>query len=135
MADLRVELNDVVVHLSVPESVVACRRALRVPVSQVRMVHVEDDPLRGISVVFPGLCWPGSFAVGTYKRDRRREFAAVHAGCAAVVLDIEGGDWDRVLVSVPGAVEVAAELAAVLLGRSPGGAGRRSGTLPTAPQD
>ena len=135
MADLRVEKNDVIVQLSVPESLLACRRALRVPVSQVRMVHVEEDPLRGISVVFPGLCWPGSFAVGTYRRDRRREFAAVHAGKPAVVLDIEGGEWDRVLVSVPGAVDIAAELAAVLLGRSPGGGGRRTGSLPTAPQD
>ncbi len=135
MADLRAELTDVVIRLDLAEALLAGRRQLRVPLSALRMVHVEEEPMRDIALLrFPGLCWPGSFAVGTARRGRLREFAAVRAGRPAVVLDIEGGAWDRVVVSVPNAVGTAAELAALLLGRNPGRPGQR-GRLPITPQD
>ena len=42
-------------------------------------------------------------------------------------MDAEGATWDRVVVTHPDAVDIAAELAALLLGRGrgrPGGGGR-----------
>jgi hypothetical protein len=44
----------------------------------------------------------------------------VRAGRPAVVLEAEGAAWDRVVVSDSRAVDVAAELASLLLGRAPG---------------
>jgi hypothetical protein len=124
MAKLEVNANDVVVHLSRVEAVAACRREVRVPVRHLTMVHVEDCPLAVVSLLrLPGLAWPGAFVLGSRRRDGRHEFVAVRAGPPAVVLDAEGTLWDRVVVSHPDAVDIAAELAALLLGRGPGKTG------------
>lgn len=126
MARLKVEGADVVVSLDLLEVAAAFRREVRAPVACLRMVHVEDSPLAGLSRLrFPGLWWPGTFLVGSGHRDGRREFVAVRSGRAAVVLDSEGARWDRIVVSLPDAVEVAADLAALLLGRRPGNPGPR----------
>jgi hypothetical protein len=135
MADLRAEGTDVVVHLSALEAVVAWRREVRVPVARLRMVHVEDRPLVGLRLLrLPGLSWPGTFAIGACRHDGRSEFAVVRAGQAAVVLEAEGATWDKVVVSHPDAVSIAAQLAGVLLGRGTGKPGSRPG-FPVSPQD
>ena len=61
------------------------------------------------------MSWPGVFVFGSRRRRGRKEFVAARAGLAAVVLDAEGVEWDRVVVSHPEAVQIAAELAALLL--------------------
>ena len=120
MAELKVDGNDVVVRLSGVEALAACRREVRVPVRNLRMVHVEGTPLAGVSLLrLPGLSWPGAFVFGSRRRRGRKEFVAARAGLPAVVLEAEGGEWDRVVVSHLKAVEMAAELAALLLGRGP----------------
>ena len=122
MAHITVDLNDVVVHLSTLEAVVAWRHGVRVPISCLRMVQVSESPLDDLSLLrLPGLAWPGAFVVGCGRHRGQREFAAVHAGAPAIVLEVEGAAFDRVVVSDPQAVDKAADLAALLLGRSPGG--------------
>jgi hypothetical protein len=124
MAKVEINANDVVVHLSRVEAVAACRREVRVPVRHLTMVHVEESPLAVVSLLrMPGLAWPGAFVFGSRRRDGRREFVVVRAGLAAVVLEAEGALWDRVVVSHPDAVDIAAELAALLLSRGPGKTG------------
>jgi hypothetical protein len=132
MADLEVGASEVVVRLSALETMMACRRELRLPVAALRMVHVEESPLVGLFLWrLPGLCWPGAFVVGSCRRGGRREFAAAHAGKPAVVLEAEGARWDRVVVSHPQAIDLAAEVAALLLGRGPGKPGPR-GAFPAS---
>jgi hypothetical protein len=132
MADLIADGTDVIVRLSPLEAVLAWRREVRVPVSALRMVHVEESPLAGLSLLrVPGLSWPGVFAIGRCGRNGRREFAVVRARWAAVVLDAEGAGWQRVVVSHPDAVTLAADLAGLLLGRRPGSPNRR-GPFPTS---
>jgi hypothetical protein len=128
MAHVTVDLNDVVVRLTPIETVAAWRQTVRVPIRCLHMVHVEESPMAGLSLWRrPGLAWPGAFAVGSRRHRGQREFAAVRAGCPAVVLEAEGAAWDRVIVSDPRAVDLAAELASLLLGRAPGGGhGRRT---------
>jgi hypothetical protein len=122
MADLSFDDGDVVVRLSHLETALAWRREVRVPLAQLRMVHVKDSPLDGLSPWrLPGLSWPGAFAVGTGRCPAGREFAAVYAGRPAVVLEAEGGEWQRVVVSHQEAKAVAAQVAAALLSRGPGG--------------
>jgi hypothetical protein len=120
MAELEVNANDVVVHLSRAEALAACRREVRVPIRCLTMVHVEESPLAVVSLVrMPGLAWPGAFVFGSRRHDGRHEFVAVRAGLPAVVLEAQGSLWDRVVVSHRDAVNIAAELAALLLGRGP----------------
>jgi hypothetical protein len=124
MAELEVNGNDVVVHLTRVEALAACRRQVRLPVRNLTMVHVEDSPLSVVSLLrLPGLAWPGAFAFGSRRQDGRHEFVAVRAGLPAVVLDAEGTVWDRVVISHRQAVDIAADLAALLLGRGPGNQG------------
>jgi hypothetical protein len=132
MADLRVEGADIVVRLNALEAVAACRREVRVPITGLRMVHVDEAPLATLSRWrLPGLCWPGAFAIGSCRRRGRREFAVVWAHKPAVVLDAEGTAWDRLVISRPDAVDVASQLAALLLGRGPGKPGAR-GAFPAS---
>ncbi|MGC8625946.1 MAG: hypothetical protein ACP5VR_00080 [Acidimicrobiales bacterium] len=128
MAYLTVEQLDVVVRLKLLEGLATWRRELRIPIECLRMVHVEHAPLDGLSLWrLPGISWPGMFAIGANHRDGVREFAVVRAGQPAVVLDIEGAGWDRVVISHPDAVNLAAELAGLVLGRGPGRRGPKGG--------
>ena len=121
MAELTVNSNDVVVSLSGVEALAACRRQVRVPVRCLTMVHVEQAPMAGLAILrFPGVAWPGAFAFGSRRHGGCHEFVAVRAGLPAVVLEAESTLWDRVVVSHRDAVDIAAELAALLLGRGPG---------------
>ena len=120
MAYLIVGESDVVVRLKPLEGLASWRRELRLPIASLRMVHVEQSPLANVSLWrLPGLSWPGAFALGIRRQGGRREFAAVRRTVPAVVLDAEGGRWDRVVVSHPDAVKLAAEIAQLLLIRGP----------------
>jgi hypothetical protein len=125
MAEVELEGNEVLVRLSLLESLFVGRRRVRLPVRDLTMVQVEDDPLHTLSRWrVPGLYWPGSLVLGTGRQCGRRELALAHAGHAALVLDLATGPWGRVVVTSPAAGGLAAELAAVLLERGPGGGGR-----------
>jgi hypothetical protein len=118
MAELTVGSSEVVVRLSALEALTVWRREVSVPIECLKMVHVEQSPLDSVTLFgLRGAAWPGSFALGSRRRGGRREFVAVRARQAAVVLDAQGCNWDRVVVSQPDAVELAAQLAALLLGR------------------
>jgi hypothetical protein len=126
MADLTLDGSDVVVRLSAAEAVLAWRREVRVPIAQLKMVRVEESPLSGLSRWrLPGVYWPGSLAVGRARCAKGNEFAVAYAGHPAVVLEAEGGTWQRLVVSHKQATAIAAEVAALLLGRGPGGTGGR----------
>lgn len=131
MAELTVDSSHVVVHLSALEALAAWRREVRVPVQCLSMVHVEESPLACISLLrLPGASWPGAFALGTHRSHGRRDFVAVRARQPAVVLDAQGCAWDQVVVSHPDAVNLAAELAALLLARGPGNHGHGRNGFP-----
>ncbi|MGD0810753.1 MAG: hypothetical protein ABSA91_13765 [Acidimicrobiales bacterium] len=118
MAELTVDTSEVVVRLSTLEALAAWRRQVSVPIDCLKMVHVEQSPLGSVTLSrLRGASWPGSFAFGSRRRDGRREFVAVRARQAAVVLDAQGCSWDRIVVSHRDAVELAAQLAALLLAR------------------
>ena len=128
MADLRVDGNDIVVTLNLTETLVALRREVRVPIEHLQMVHVEESPLASLTRWrLPGIWCPGIVTVGCARFAGGREFAAAYAGQPAVVLEAQGGPWQRVIVSHRDASAIAASLAGILLSRGPGGrgAGRR----------
>jgi hypothetical protein len=82
----------------------------------VRTVRVVDDAwpeLRGIRA--PGTGIPGVIAVGTRRGSFGKDFAVVHGRSAAVVVDLEGADYSRIVVTTPDAEQVAAEIKAHLM--------------------
>lgn len=88
------------------------RGDIRVPRSSVRVVRWVRDPwseLRGVRA--PGTGFPGVIAVGTRRGGGIRDFAAVHGKRPAVVVELDGADYDRFVVTDDSAQARAAELA------------------------
>lgn len=100
MAHLRIDHADLVVELSPLEKAGAVRGDVRVPLSAVRAVRVAEDPrpeLRGLRA--PGTGIPGLIALGS-RRGEGHDFAAVYHNRPAVVVELEGADFDRLVISV-----------------------------------
>lgn len=99
------------VRLSVAEKIAGILRDLVVPVSAVRDVHVVPDGLdavRGLRA--PGLHLPGLTKYGTWRGPRGKTFVAVARRGPALVLHLDGHDYERVVVTADGADEVVERL-------------------------
>lgn len=102
----------VVVRLSWWEALLARRRTVRVPLSEVGATGVEPDwwrAMRGTPVT--GRCRPGRFCVGEREHPLGRDFVAVRAGVPVLVVDLrQPAPFVRLAVSVPDAGEAAGTL-------------------------
>jgi len=81
---------------------------VHVPLAAVRAVRVVDDAwpeLRGIRA--PGTGIPGVIAVGTRRGSFGKDFAVVHGREMAVVIELEGASYSRLIVTTPDAANVA----------------------------
>lgn len=100
-----------VLNLSGLEKVEGLHGNIRVPLTSVRDVRSTDDPwseLRGIRA--PGTGFPGAIAVGTRRGRGIKDFAAVHGQGPAVVVELEGGDFGRLVVTEEDAASAAVDL-------------------------
>lgn len=112
MATLRREGDEVVVKLNDLEKAGALRGDVRVPATAVREVRVTPSPfreLRGIRA--PGTGFPGVIAIGTWRHRTGKDFAAVYRGGPAVVVELDGAEFGRLVVSAHDADVVVASLA------------------------
>ena len=83
----------------------------RIPLTAVRRARAVDDPwaeLRGIRS--PGTGWPGRIALGTWRFGGGKDFVAVYKRRPAVVVDLIGVDFARLIVTTPSAAAVAEEI-------------------------
>jgi hypothetical protein len=113
MARLEVDGADVVVRLSWLERLGAFGAGPRVPVAAVTAVRVSADPwreLRGVRA--PGTGWPGVIALGTRVYKGGRDFAAVYGRRPAVVVELAGAAYGRLVVSAADAEAAAAAVGA-----------------------
>ena len=111
MARLVVEGDELVLDLTGFEKVEGFHGDIRVPLSTLREVRSTADPwseLRGIRA--PGTGVPGVVAVGTRRGGGHKDFAAVHGKGPAVVVELEGAEFDRLVVTEDDAPEAAAQL-------------------------
>lgn len=102
MADLHVYPDRLEVHLTAAEKVLALRRDdLVVPRDSIRSVAITEDPwiwIRGIRA--PGAAVPLTLAVGTWKFHGGKDFLLIKGKQrSAVVVDIDGEEFSRVIVS------------------------------------
>ena len=112
MATLTVDGNHLVVLLSAPEKIGALRGDIRLPLACVRVVRVSDTPwseLRGIRA--PGTGVPGVISLCTRRGLGFRDFAAVYGRRPALVVEMTGVSFDRLVVSCADSAEAAARAA------------------------
>lgn len=115
MAELRVEGDELVLHLSGLEKAEGFHGDIRVPlraVSGVRAVDTAWPELRGLRA--PGTGMPNVIAVGTRRGGFGKDFAAVHGTGPAVVVDLEGAGYGRLVATTDDAEAVAARIRAAL---------------------
>jgi hypothetical protein len=111
VATLIVESADLVVKMSELEKFEAVHRDVHVPLAAVRAVRVVDDAwpeLRGIRA--PGTGIPGVIAVGTRRGSFGKDFAVVHGKETAIVVELDGAGYARLIVTTPDAESVAAAI-------------------------
>jgi hypothetical protein len=107
VATVIVDGANVVVRMSDVEKFEAVHADVHVPLAAVRAVRVVDDAwpeLRGIRA--PGTGIPGVIAVGTRRGSFGKDFAVVHGREMAVVIELEGASYSRLIVTTPDAANV-----------------------------
>ena len=112
MAELRVEGDELVLHLSMAEKAEAVHGDLRVPVSAVTGVEILDDAHgpadRGFKV---GARLPGVTEVATIYGEDKKIFAAVHRNTPrGLRITLSGAYYDEWIVGCADPESVAATL-------------------------
>ena len=111
MARLNIEGDHLVLDLSGLEKLEGFRGNIRVATAAVRDIRSVPDPwveLRGIRA--PGTGIPGVIAVGTRRGGGVKDFAAVHGRGPGIVVELEGAEFERLVISDDDAEAVVAEL-------------------------
>ena len=112
VADLEVDGDELVLHLRPLEKAEGAHGDIRVPLSAVTAVRSVDDPwpeLRGIRA--PGTGLPNVIAVGTRRGGFGKDFAAVHGKGPAVVVELQGAEYSRFVVTADDAAARARTIA------------------------
>jgi hypothetical protein len=111
VAELLVDGDTLVLQLRPLEKAEGMHGEIRVPLSAVTAVRSVDDPwpeLRGIRA--PGTGLPNVIAVGTRRGAFGKDFAAVHGKGPAVVVELEGAEYSRLVVTAEDAAARAATI-------------------------
>jgi hypothetical protein len=112
MASLGVEGDRIVLRLSLLERIGGMVGGdIEAPLSACTAVRVAPEPsreLRGIRS--PGTGWPGLIALGHRRASGVHDFAAVYRNRPAVVVELEGQRFDRLVVSCDDPEAVAAAI-------------------------
>lgn len=111
VAALVVEGLDLVVKMSELEKFEAVHPDVHVLLSTVRAVRVVEDAwpeLRGIRA--PGTGIPGVIAVGTRRGSFGKDFAVVHGRERAIVVELDGAAYSRIILTAQDADSIAAEI-------------------------
>lgn len=100
MASLDVDGDELVLRLSGLEKVGSLHGDVAVPASSVRAVTSSDQPwkaLRGIRA--PGTGCPGLIMLGTTRGRGWKDFNAVYRRRPVVIVDLQGQEFARLVVS------------------------------------
>jgi hypothetical protein len=121
MARVGREGDELAVRLNDLEKAGALRGDVRVPMSSVRSVTVSTTPFRDLrGIRAPGTGLPGVVALGTWRYRGGKDFAALYRGGPALVIELDGAEYRRLLVSAHDAVALREELVADTKPATPG---------------
>jgi hypothetical protein len=114
MADLRIDGNQLVLHLTAAEKIEGVHGDLRAPLSAVRGIEVLDDAHAPVGVragIKIGTRIPGVVEVGTVQGPAKRLFAVVHRDTPrGLRVRLEGTSYDEWIVGCADPESVAAGL-------------------------
>lgn len=106
-----VDGTDLVLHLPVRQKVLGFHSDIRVPLSAVRSVGPLDNPwmaLRGRRMA--GTAMRGVAAIGTWIHgDKQFDFNVLRREPTAVVVEVNAGRFDRLIVGVRSGADAGAE--------------------------
>lgn len=112
MAQIGITDSEVTVSLSVAEKVEALHGDVTVPRSAVAGAQAVPDGMVEVhGLRMPGTGLPGVIMVGTWRGPDGVTFAVCHGERPAVVLDLKGASYDRLVVTVDDPDATASELA------------------------
>lgn len=101
MANIVVDGDTATVSLSALEKVEALHGDVSIAKSSIVGVHDVPDGLAEVhGMRMPGTGLPGVILVGTFLEPGRRTFAVCHGARPAVVFDLKGEHFDRLVVTV-----------------------------------
>jgi hypothetical protein len=110
MATITINQDTLQLRLSRFEKVLGLVRDQDVPLSAVTSARVEPDGLAAVrGLRAPGLGLPGLRMVGTW-RGRGRTLVSVRRGESAVVVELTGHRYERLVIGSPDAAEVVERL-------------------------
>jgi hypothetical protein len=101
MANLAIDAEELVVHLSPLERLGALHGDVRVGLSSVKRAWVTTTPwseLRGFRA--PGTGIPWVIMLGTTRGAFGRDFCAVYGQKPALIVELEGAEFSRLVISV-----------------------------------
>jgi hypothetical protein len=111
MAQLLVDDDVVTVSLSGIEKAEALHGDVSVPRAAVVSARAVPDGMAEVhGLRMPGTGLPGVIMVGTWREAERVTFAVCHGRGPAVVLELTGQRYDRIVVTVENPEEVVASL-------------------------
>jgi hypothetical protein len=111
VANLVIDADTVTVQMSPAEKAEALHRDLTIPrsaITGVRVVSSGMDAVHGFKLLGSGV--PGVLMVGTFKGADGSTFAICHGNGPAIVIDITGEHFDRIVMSVDDPEHIASEL-------------------------
>jgi hypothetical protein len=118
MAELHVEDDELVLHLTTAEKVEGVHGDLRVPFSAIRGVEVLDDAHASVGIragAKVGTRIPGIIEVGSVLGRKKRIFAAVHHDTPrGVRVRLDGSSYDEWIVGCADPEAVVASLSPAL---------------------
>ena len=101
MAKLIVDDQEITVSLSAVEKLEALHGNVTVPRSAVARVRTVPDGMVEVhGLRAPGTGLPGVIKVGTWRSRKGKTFAVCHGRRPAIVLDLVGSTYDRLVVTV-----------------------------------
>jgi hypothetical protein len=124
MAELIVDNEDLVVHLTPGEKIWGLHGDIRVRLSSVVSVAPDPEPwlgLRGWRMA--GISFAGRAALGTRRHGDGYDFCILHGDRPAVRLDVARGRFSRLIIGVPEGSDAGVEAAriAAAVGIAPAG--------------
>ncbi|HET7172975.1 MAG TPA: hypothetical protein VFI30_01690 [Nocardioidaceae bacterium] len=111
MAEIEVEPDKVIVRLTSAEKIEALHGDVSVPRSAVvRAITVPDGMTEVHGLKMPGTGLPGVILVGTWRGLEGTTFAVCHGERPAVVIELSGTHFDRIVATVDDPEKVVQEL-------------------------
>jgi hypothetical protein len=101
VANLEINGDTVTIRMSVAEKAEAVHRDLTFPRSSVTGVRAVQDGMAEVhGVRLPGAYFPDVIMVGTWRSPGGNTFAICHGNGPAVVIDLTGEHYDRIVMTV-----------------------------------